>query len=81
VSPLLHECGEVSRENPPVFAGTDGAGVFMSSNQKKSWVMVNSGLKYVQVYALTVSGDYLFAGTMQGGIWRLPLSDPSLKKR
>ena len=53
----------------------------MSSNQKKSWVMVNSGLKYVQVYALTVSGDYLFAGTMQGGIWRLPLSDPSLKKR
>jgi photosystem II stability/assembly factor-like uncharacterized protein len=68
-------CLAVSGSN--IFAGTDGAGVFMSSNQKKSWVMVNSGLKSSQVCALAVSGDYLIAGTMQGGIWRSPLADLS----
>jgi photosystem II stability/assembly factor-like uncharacterized protein len=50
-----------------VFAGTDGSGVFLSTNNGKSWTLVNSGLPlHADVDALVVSGTNLFAGIGSG---------------
>ena len=51
-----------------LFAGTDGGGVFLSTNNGISWSTVNTGLTNTYVGALTVSGTNLFAGT-QGGVF------------
>jgi len=39
------------------------------------WTMVNDGLTNPYVFALTVAGTSLFAGTDAGGVWRRPLQD------
>ncbi len=58
-----------------VFAGTDGAGVYASSDGQKIWKMINSGLENTQVLALAAVGEFLFAGTGGDGVWRLPLAE------
>ncbi len=60
---------------PVIFAGTDGAGVYVNSGQDTKWTPFNEGLRFKTVLALAVKGEYLFAGTMGGGVWRLPLAD------
>jgi len=67
-----------------------GGGVFLSTNNGISWTAVNSGLPPapiltgaevgVWIECLTVSGSNLFAGTEEGKVWRLPLSDIAFKK-
>jgi len=39
-----------------LFAGTDGKGVFISTNNGASWSEVNNGLEISAVYALAVNG-------------------------
>ena len=46
-------CFAVSGTN--LFAGTDGGGVFLSTNNGTSWTAVNTGLTNTYVYALAVS--------------------------
>jgi hypothetical protein len=46
-----------------LFAGTYGAGVFLSTNNGTSWTAVNTGLTNTYVGSLAVSGTNLFAGT------------------
>lgn len=62
---------------PYVFAGTDGAGVYVPANRAQTWFMMSSGLDSTNVNALAVKGENLFAGTYDG-VWRFPLSDVSL---
>ena len=57
-----------------LFAGTDGGGVFLSTNNGTSWTAFNIGLTNTVVNALAVSGTNLFAGT-NDGVWRRPLSE------
>ncbi len=60
-----------------IFAGISGGGVFLSTNYGTNWAPVNSGLttEYEpSVFALTVCGTDLFAGT-DDGVWRRPLSE------
>ena len=59
-----------------IFAGTWGRGVLLSTNNGASWATVNSGLtdSSLGVYALTIIGNNLFAGTSRG-VWRRPLSE------
>ena len=49
-----------------LFAGTNGAGVFLSSDFGKNWSAENSGLAGAYIYCFAVNGDYVFAGTDQG---------------
>jgi len=49
-----------------VFAGTQGSGVFRSTNNGANWTAVNNGLTGLNVRALALSGTYLFAGTADG---------------
>ncbi len=52
-----------------LFAGTDGGGVFISTNNGTSWTAASTGLTNTSVYALAVSGTNLFAGTAGGGVF------------
>lgn len=54
-----------------IFAGTQGAGVFLSTNKGTNWVGVNSGLPSPTdvVTSFAVSGVNVFAGTL-GGVFR-----------
>jgi hypothetical protein len=58
-----------------LIAGTEGGGVFLSTNTGTSWTAVNTGLTNTSVYAIAVSGPNLFAGTHTTGVWRRPLSE------
>jgi len=60
-------CFAVSGTN--LFAGTDGDGVFLSTDNGTSWTTVNTGLTNAEVSALAVSGTNLFAGTHFGGVF------------
>jgi len=59
-------CFVVSGTN--LFAGTDGGGVFLSTNNGTSWTVVNNGLTSTYVSSFAVSGTNLFAGTYGGGV-------------
>ena len=47
-----------------VFAGTDGAGVFLSTDNGTSWKAVNTGLTNLTVYCLAVSDSNLFRDSL-----------------
>ncbi len=53
-----------------LFAGTEGAGVFRSTNDGLNWTGVNSGLTDYEVYSLVISDTTIFAGTLGGGVLR-----------
>jgi hypothetical protein len=44
-----------------IFTGTDGIGVYISTNNGNNWVQTSLGSNY-HVASLTVSGNYVFAG-------------------
>jgi hypothetical protein len=46
-----------------LFAGTEGDGVFLSTNYGDSWSQVNDGLTNLLVYAFAMNSTYLFVGT------------------
>ena len=52
-----------------LFAGTDGGGVFLSTNNGSSWTAVNNGLTNLLVLSLAINGTNLFAGTDGGGVF------------
>jgi hypothetical protein len=56
-----------------VFAGTDGGGVFLSTNNGTSCTAVNTGLMRTFVSSLAVNGSNLFAGTFYGGVFFPPI--------
>jgi ligand-binding sensor domain-containing protein len=53
-----------------ILAGTNGGGIFRSTNNGAKWTAVNSGLTNTTVRALAVSGNTIFAGTDGSGIFR-----------
>ena len=57
-------CIAISGNN--IFAGTDGGGVFLSSNNGNSWSPVNIGITHDTIYALTISGSDIYAATTGG---------------
>lgn len=53
-----------------VFAGTDGTGVYLSSNNGTNWFSRNSGLgTNSQIWSLVSSGTKIYAGTYYNGVY------------
>ncbi|HSP87314.1 MAG TPA: T9SS type A sorting domain-containing protein [Ignavibacteriaceae bacterium] len=52
-----------------LFAGTNGAGIFLSINNDTNWIPVNNGLTNLQVLDILISDTFLFAAT-SGGVYR-----------
>src|SRR4051812_22538834 len=52
-----------------LFAGTQGGGAFLSTDNGSSWTSVNTGLTNPAVRSLLVNGSNLFAGTSGGGVF------------
>ena len=53
-----------------VFVGTQGGGVFRSTDNAETWTGINNGLTATNVRALAISPvDHIFAGTL-GGVFR-----------
>ena len=55
-----------------LFAGTDGGGVFLTTNNGTSWTSANTGLIYLvytRVRALAISGTNLFVGIFDAGYY------------
>jgi hypothetical protein len=65
-----------------LFAGTWGNGVYYSSDNGASWTALNTGLpSNVNVFtALSLVGTDLYGGTSGDGIWKLSLSNVSVRK-
>src|SRR5438067_2034559 len=54
-----------------VFVGTQGGGVFRSTDNAETWTAVNNGLDSPSVRSLAInSGGDIFAGTFYGGVYR-----------
>ncbi|MEQ1794710.1 MAG: hypothetical protein ABL970_11010, partial [Nitrospira sp.] len=53
-----------------IYAGTFRGGVFRSKDEGKSWQPINDGLKRLEIKALLVTTEGLYAGT-SGGAYRL----------
>jgi hypothetical protein len=51
----------------------------MSTDNGESWS--NIGLAGQDVRSIVSSGDYLFAGTIGNGIWKMPLSATNIEER
>jgi photosystem II stability/assembly factor-like uncharacterized protein len=59
-----------------VFAGTEGDGMFQSTDAGHHWVPINKGLVNRDIQALVVSrtgGNVLHAATHGAGVWDLPI--------
>lgn len=67
--PAAQRIRSLAANNPFIFAGSFGSGVFRSDNNGASWQQVNAGLTATDVRALLVSGSRLFAGTNTGGVF------------
>ncbi|HNG28740.1 MAG TPA: immunoglobulin domain-containing protein, partial [Blastocatellia bacterium] len=53
-----------------LFAGTEGAGVFRSTDGGQNWIAVNTGLTNRVIRAFAVLGTNVFVGTEGGGVFR-----------
>ncbi len=56
----------INEEN--IFAGTE-LGMFISKDNGGSWTEISNGLINKDVRAITISGEYIFAGTQGGGVF------------
>lgn len=57
-----------------VYAGTLRGGVFRSKDQGRTWQVLNNGLTRMQVKALMLAGNELYAGT-GGGVYRMTVGE------
>ena len=63
-----------------IYAGTYSYGIFESEDEGKSWKPLNNGLDGLgakTIIDLLVHDNYLYAGTMGAGVYRLSLVNPS----
>jgi hypothetical protein len=72
--PLFVNVNCFASNGTTVFAGTDN-GVFALNAGDTTWINNNTGLKDSSITKLTVSLNYLYAGTTSLGVWRRALSE------
>lgn len=71
----------IVKYNSIIYAGTYNYGVFESSDNGKSWKPLNNGLDGLGAKTISdfvVHENYLYAGTMGAGVFRLSLLNPNV---
>jgi len=63
-----------------LFAGTEGFGVFHTSDNGATWQAITQGLPptylaSTYINSIRIQGSSLFVSVVNGGVWRRPLSD------
>jgi photosystem II stability/assembly factor-like uncharacterized protein len=57
--------------NNQIFAGTNGSGIYRSTDNGNSWTQLSNAMNYSKVYAIEInSNGVVFAGTLGEGIFR-----------
>jgi len=76
VFPQWQQCGSYTGNVLPfsvkenlLLAGTYGSGVYLTSDGI-SWNFSDSGMTDLQIISLTINGEFIFAGSETGGIYR-----------
>ena len=71
----------INPSNPTtLYAGTDGGGVFKSTDSGGNWAAENTGLTNLRVRALAIDPGVLgtvYAGTYYGGVWQWTPAPPA----
>lgn len=49
-----------------IFVGTNGDGIFLSTDNRGKWSSVNNGLVNTNIFSLAINGEKLYAGTQTG---------------
>jgi hypothetical protein len=65
----------VTDSNGNCFTSSGNGVVLLSRDDGVSWTGVGTGLPFDSIYSLAISGNHLFAGTGNHGIWRRPVSE------
>jgi photosystem II stability/assembly factor-like uncharacterized protein len=60
----------IALTNDSLYVGTNGGGVFRSTNHGETWKPLNKGLENLQIQTLVVNQSVLFAGTAGSGVFR-----------
>ncbi len=63
-----------------LYVGTNGSGAWASRDNGATWAEVNTGLDERQIQSLAANDQYVFAGGVGGGIYRLPVGGSSWTK-
>jgi hypothetical protein len=74
VAGYLYSVLSIAVSGSNVFAGSYGA-VFLSTNNGANWSDVSAGLPGGSVFAVAIYPPYVFAGLLDGGVYRRPLSE------
>ncbi|TAL69313.1 MAG: T9SS type A sorting domain-containing protein [Bacteroidetes bacterium] len=53
-----------------IFAGTDGGGIFYSTDNCQNWLKANNGLTNLYITSLVIKDNMIFAGTRGSGVFR-----------
>jgi photosystem II stability/assembly factor-like uncharacterized protein len=59
----------ITSDGTNLYAGTLGAGIFVSTDKGENWRVMNTGLASLEITSLAVKGNSVFAGTYGGGIF------------
>uniref|UniRef100_A0A832LN34 T9SS type A sorting domain-containing protein n=1 Tax=Ignavibacterium album TaxID=591197 RepID=A0A832LN34_9BACT len=64
-----------SADTLTLFASTNDAGVFFTTDNGNNWLPSNNGLPTLNITGLRSTGTYLYAGTNGDGLWRIRIND------
>ncbi len=64
----------IANSGTTIFAGTNGQGVYFTTNNGASWGSDNTGLGNLRIKSIAADSLYVYAGTIYNSIWKLPIS-------
>jgi photosystem II stability/assembly factor-like uncharacterized protein len=69
--PKAHVLTLAANSSGHIFAGLEGNGIYVSTDQGASWIPKSAGLTNTFIYAVAVSPNgYVFCGTSGSGVFR-----------
>lgn len=64
---------EIKVINGAVLAATRNDGIYISLNNGNTWTAMNSGMADTNILSISYNSSYVFAGSAQGNVWKIPV--------